>query len=216
MGDVNTPQQMFMTAGDQVIMTLEDEDEFLFYNNGSSRQNRSFVSKLCQCLLMQNAFGSPISSKDIDESTPAMKPCGMFGEKTYSQVCEELRQKSCYKGVPGQGYISLIVKSGDDLRQEQFASQLISKFKDIFDSHKLKLWLKPFNIIATCNDGGLIQTIPDAISIDKLKKTFPHLPDLRAYFITTYRGVPGVGGTSGGNNVSNRKRRFHEARTAFV
>jgi len=52
--------------------------------------------------------------------------------------------------------MSLIVKSGDDLRQEQFASQLISKFKDIFDSQKLKLWLKPFNIIATCNDGGLI------------------------------------------------------------
>lgn len=52
MGDTNTPQQMFMTAGDQVIMTLEDEDEFLFYNNGMSRQNKSFVSKLCQCLLM--------------------------------------------------------------------------------------------------------------------------------------------------------------------
>jgi hypothetical protein len=64
---------------------------------------------------------------------------------------------------------------------------LISKFKDIFDTHKLKLWLKPFNIIATCNDGGLIQTIPDCISIDKLKKTFPHLPDLRSYFLTTFR-----------------------------
>ena len=64
---------------------------------------------------------------------------------------------------------------------------MISKFKDIFDTHKLKLWLKPFNIIATCNDGGLIQTIPDCISIDKLKKTFPHLPDLRSYFLTTFR-----------------------------
>jgi hypothetical protein len=40
----------------------------------------------------------------------------MFGDKTYNQVCEEMRQKSIYKGVPGQGYISVIVKSGDDLR----------------------------------------------------------------------------------------------------
>jgi phosphatidylinositol kinase/protein kinase (PI-3 family) len=50
---------------------------------------------------------------------------------------------------------------------------MISKFKDIFESHKLKLWLKPFNIIATCPDGGLIETVPDAVSIDKLKKTMP-------------------------------------------
>ena len=40
----------------------------------------------------------------------------MFGDKTYFQVCEEMRLKSVYKNVPGQGYISLIVKSGDDLR----------------------------------------------------------------------------------------------------
>lgn len=48
---------------------------------------------------------------------------------------------------------------------------MISKFKDIFESAKLKIWLKPFNIIATSHDGGLIETIPDAISIDKLKKS---------------------------------------------
>jgi len=27
-----------------------------------------------------------------------------------------MRQKSVYRNIPGQGYISLIVKSGDDLR----------------------------------------------------------------------------------------------------
>jgi phosphatidylinositol 4-kinase len=54
---------------------------------------------------------------------------------------------------------------------------------DIFQEHKLKLWLKPFNIIATSNDGGLIQTIPDAVSIDKIKKSYPHIADLREYFI---------------------------------
>ena len=73
--------------------------------------------------------------------------------------------------------------------------------------------MKPFNIIATCNDGGLIQTIPDCISIDKLKKTFPHLPDLKSYFITTYRG----GATPSQNGLtSSRKKRLQEARLAFV
>lgn len=85
------------------------------------------------------------------------KPVGLFGKKNYEEIQQELRHKSKFsRQVPHHGFISVIVKSGDDLRQEQFAAQLISKFKDIFDSHKLKLWLKPFNIIATCHDGGLI------------------------------------------------------------
>ena len=56
---------------------------------------------------------------------------------------------------------------------------MISKFKDIFDLHGLKLWLRPFNIIATCEDGGLIQTVPDSISIDKLKKSCPQYATLK-------------------------------------
>jgi phosphatidylinositol kinase/protein kinase (PI-3 family) len=60
---------------------------------------------------------------------------------------------------------------------------MILKFKDIFEMHKLKIWLKHFNIIATCNDGGLVQTVPDAVSLDKLKKTYPHIHDLREYFV---------------------------------
>ena len=67
---------------------------------------------------------------------------------------------------------------------------MISKFKDIFDEHGLKLWLKPFNIIATCEDGGLIQTVPDAISIDKLKKSCPQFTTLHEYFKATYKSIP--------------------------
>lgn len=64
---------------------------------------------------------------------------------------------------------------------------MISKFKEIFDSHNLKIWLKPFNIIATCSDGGLIQTVADAVSIDKLKKSNPQFSTLKQYFIATYK-----------------------------
>ena len=104
------------------------------------------------------------------------RPQGLFGQKSYSEVCLEIAEKDNFGGLSDRqnyGLISCIVKSGDDLKQEQFASQMISKFKDIFDLHGLKLWLRPFNIIATCEDGGLIQTVPDSISIDKLKKSCP-------------------------------------------
>jgi phosphatidylinositol 4-kinase len=69
----------------------------------------------------------------------------------------------------------VIVKSPDNLTQEQFASQLISKFQTVFETHRLKLWLTPFDIIATCPTGGLIQTIPDAVSINQLKKQNPNI-----------------------------------------
>ena len=56
---------------------------------------------------------------------------------------------------------------------------MMQKFKDIFDQHGLKLWLKPYNIIATCEDGGLIQTVTDSISIDKLKKSMTQYTTLK-------------------------------------
>jgi phosphatidylinositol 4-kinase B len=84
---------------------------------------------------------------------------------------------------------------------------MISKFKDIFESHKLKLWLKPFNIIATSHDGGLIETIPDAISIDKLKKSFTSYMDLRTYFVQTFGGQ---------RSDKQSKRRLKDARNAFI
>ena len=64
---------------------------------------------------------------------------------------------------------------------------MIKKFNTIFETHKLKLWLKPFNIIATCPTGGLIETIPDAVSINQLKKQNPHILNLRQYFIQTFK-----------------------------
>ena len=118
---------------------------------------------------------------------PKIKNTGLLG-KDFAEVTKEIKEKSTYKDVDNYGLISIIVKSGDDLRQEQFASQLISKFKNIFENHKLKLWLKPFNILATCPNGGLIQTITDAVSIDSIKKKNRFLSDLKDYFTFTYGG----------------------------
>jgi phosphatidylinositol kinase/protein kinase (PI-3 family) len=60
----------------------------------------------------------------------------------------------------------VIVKSGDDLRLEQFAMQLISMIDQIFKSKKLNLWLCPYEILATGRDSGLIEFVKDGLSID--------------------------------------------------
>ena len=62
----------------------------------------------------------------------------------------------------------IIVKANDDVRQEQFAMQLISQINCIFKLKKLNLWLYPYEILATGPDCGLIEFVPDTLSIDEI------------------------------------------------
>jgi len=98
---------------------------------------------------------------------------------------ERLRQASPVGHEPGWDLISVIVKSGDDLRQEQLAMQLIKAFDEIFTNENLPLWLNPYMVLATSRDAGLIETVHDAISIHGLKKSLG-LDNLVAYFIKAY------------------------------
>ena len=82
-----------------------------------------------------------------------------------------------------EGLQSVIVKSGDDLRQEQLAVQLICTFHQIFRDAELSLWLRPYSVVATTSTAGLIETIPDAISLDALKKRIPNMSSLEDYFV---------------------------------
>lgn len=67
----------------------------------------NILSKCCQCFTSQNQM--------IAESK-YVKPCGMFHGKGYQEVYEELKEESEYKELKNYGLVSLIVKSGDDLR----------------------------------------------------------------------------------------------------
>lgn len=48
------------------------------------------------------------------------------------QVIEDIKKKSIYRNLKSWKIMHLMVKIGDDLRQEQFAMQLIGKFQYIF------------------------------------------------------------------------------------
>jgi len=75
-------------------------------------------------------MGCIFGNQDLkdDGVTQVKKPSGLFGEKSFNQVCRETQKESKYGKMPNYGLISCIVKSPDNLTQEQFASQLISKF----------------------------------------------------------------------------------------
>eukprot|EP00123_Amoebidium_parasiticum_P001639 comp12787_c0_seq1/m.7925 comp12787_c0_seq1/g.7925 ORF comp12787_c0_seq1/g.7925 comp12787_c0_seq1/m.7925 type:complete len:745 (-) comp12787_c0_seq1:613-2847(-) len=85
---------------------------------------------------------------------------------------ERIRQNSPYGTNPNWRLYSIIVKCGDDLRQEVLASQLIQQFKNIWEAEHLDLWLRPTRVMVTSSSSGLMETIVDTLSVHSIKKQF--------------------------------------------
>ncbi|KAI0690043.1 kinase-like protein [Cytidiella melzeri] len=81
-----------------------------------------------------------------------------------------IRQASPYGHLANWDCVSVIVKTGGDLRQEQLAVQLIQEFEKIFKDEHCTCWIRSFRILITGNSSGLVETITDAISIHSIKK----------------------------------------------
>ncbi|KAF3440586.1 hypothetical protein FNV43_RR18870 [Rhamnella rubrinervis] len=98
-----------------------------------------------------------------------------------------IRKASIYGKLPGWDLRSVIVKSGDDCRQEHLAVQLISHFYDIFQEAGLPLWLRPYEVLVTSSYTALIETIPDTASLHSIKSRYPNISSLRDFFIAKYQ-----------------------------
>jgi phosphatidylinositol 4-kinase len=85
----------------------------------------------------------------------------------------------------------VIVKTGDDCRQELLAMQLIRTFHDIFAEAQLPLWLKPFEVLPTSSRTALIEMVPNAPSIHALKSKSPPGTSLREH-LAAKCGGPGA------------------------
>lgn len=110
-----------------------------------------------------------------------------FGEPFEAQ-CSRVRETSPYGGLKTWRLMKVIVKKGCDLRQEQFAMQLISQCQQIFRAAKVKIWLKPYEIMCTGSNCGLIECVPDTVSLDSLNKKLANLgiKDLPEFFSLYY------------------------------
>lgn len=79
-------------------------------------------------------------------------------------------------------FYSILVKSGEDLRQEQFATQLINEFSQIFKIEKVDAWVNTYEIISTGNNIGLIECIPNSVSLDYLKRKSKDITSLKQFY----------------------------------
>lgn len=64
----------------------------------------------------------------------------------------------------------MVVKGGDDLRQEIICMQLIYKMKEIIKRAGVNAFIKPYEIIVLSENSGILEFVSNSISVDAMKK----------------------------------------------
>ena len=93
----------------------------------------------------------------------------IFGEKLEDQK-ERLHLNSPFRNFKSFNIFKAIIKAGEDLKQEQFATQLIAVFREIFSQNNCDCWLSSYEIISTGQDCGLVEMISNSLSMDQIKQ----------------------------------------------
>jgi len=150
----------------KISLTLEEEK-----NTEKNKEKKSKLNKLIN-------LGKQMRSLSLNEISffrnynlvnLQNKYGNPFGEP-WSEITQKIKSTSPYRNFPSHTIKSFIAKSDDDLRQESLAMQLIKMMADIFKKANINLSLTTYEIIITSRTSGLIEFIPDSISIDGLKK----------------------------------------------
>lgn len=109
------------------------------------------------------ASGTGLSDDSIDFLQLA------FGESKEHRL-RRVRESSPWGSHPNWSMNSMIVKAGDDLRQEEFALQLLYVFNKIWEDAGLSCCVRPYVTISTGADCGLLEVVEESSSMDGIKK----------------------------------------------
>ena len=173
-------------------LILNEENKFEKYNKDGEEKSHN---------ISQNAFlkNSRISENEkmnpMDKIEDEIKPISnspinveelnnIFGEP-FVEKEKELKNKSLFGKLSTYKIFRCIIKTNEDLRQEQFATQLINEFYQIFKIENTGLWLNTYEIISTGKNCGLVEMINNSLSLDQLKQKTNHI-SLRDFYINYY------------------------------
>lgn len=156
--------------------------------------------------------GAGAARMENDQKTGGVKRKGdrddpsaaTFGEEWKSKK-ERIRRSSPYGWMSNWDLLSVIVKTGSDLRQEMFACQLIRICSKIWEDAGVSVWVKQMKILVTGESSGLIETIANGVSLHSLKRSLTlstiaagtnprkRIATLKDHFIRTFGDVESPG-----------------------
>ncbi|XP_078526603.1 phosphatidylinositol 4-kinase beta isoform X3 [Lissotriton helveticus] len=97
-------------------------------------------------------------------------PSAVALKEPWQEKVRRIREGSPYGHFPNWRLLSVIVKCGDDLRQELLAFQVLKQLQVIWEQERVPLWIKPYKILVISSDSGMIEPIVNAVSIHQVKK----------------------------------------------
>lgn len=97
-------------------------------------------------------------------------PSEEFFGKPWEQKKLIYKKKSYFRKFESLKLRNVVVKGGDDLRQEIICMQLIYKIKEIITDAKVDIFIKPYEIIVLSENSGILEFVSNSISIDGMKK----------------------------------------------
>ena len=156
---------------------LNIEDNIIINNlkknmiNDEEEENNNLISKNQKIIYSDdNDSSSEISDEDPkNQIIRGINIKTIFGEKLEEQK-ERLQINSPFKNFKTFNIFKAIIKAGEDLKQEQFATQLISVFKEIFNQNGVDCWLSSYEVISTGQDCGLVEMVCNSLSMDQIKR----------------------------------------------
>lgn len=111
-------------------------------------------------------------------------PSAAVLKEPWQEKERRVRESSPYGHMASWKLLSVIVKCGDDLRQELMASQLLQMFQRLWLEEHVPLWVHPYRIVCLSSDSGLIEPILNTVSLHQIKKNSQ--VSLLEYFIKEY------------------------------
>ncbi|XP_039606291.1 phosphatidylinositol 4-kinase beta isoform X1 [Polypterus senegalus] len=97
-------------------------------------------------------------------------PSAVALKEPWQEKVRRIREGSPYGHLPNWRLLSVIVKCGDDLRQELLAFQVLKQLLAIWEQERVPLWIKPYKILVISSDSGMIEPVVNAVSIHQVKK----------------------------------------------
>lgn len=160
------------------------------------------MEALERCRLLDALHGEGAASTaeyNLDSARPAKDdPSAAVFREAFEEKRARIRASSPYGRLPGWDLHAVIVKAGADMRQEQLACQIIEEMHDIWSMAGLPIWVCPFRILVAAAQGGLVETVRNALSIHSIRKaayaarppnpaTDPQAPfSLRDHYLKTF------------------------------
>ena len=166
--NANTVYQRNIPKLDDIEKDISSERKKSKQKNEEIKE-KSIINNEINTIDKDNEISTTEDNSQLNKSINFEDFNNIFGE-SFEEKEKSLKNKSLFGNFKTYKIFRCIFKTHEDLRQEQFATQLINEFNQIFKLENVDCWLNTYEIISTGNDSGLVEMVNNSLSLDQLKQ----------------------------------------------